>query len=88
MKIIVKCIQRHDKIIKGILMEDFDKWFMKIWEKEEGIISPVTASRLLKVSRQRVTKMMNDGELKSYKYNSADIKVSFIPISEVEKKRK
>lgn len=58
------------------LIPDFDVWFSTKWIASGGLITPATASKILKKTTARIAQMMAEEKLKTYRYGNATF-VSF-----------
>ncbi|MCK4982205.1 MAG: hypothetical protein KAS17_04725 [Victivallaceae bacterium] len=66
--------------------EKFNKWFLHNQDKSGGLITQVTGARLLGITRQSVTDMINAKKLKKYEYTEKGKKEAvFIGLNDVAK---
>lgn len=51
-------------------LPEFDAWFSEKWLVSGGLITPATAAKILNKTAGRITQMMTEGKIKSYKYKN------------------
>ena len=51
-------------------LPEFDAWFSEKWLVSGGLITPATAAKILKKTPGRITQMVAEGKIKSYKYGN------------------
>ena len=66
--------------------EKFNKWFLCNQEKSGGLITQATGAKLLGVTRQSITDMINAKKIKKYKYTEKGKKEAvFISLNDIAK---
>lgn len=66
---------------------EFGKWFMKNWEKTQGLICQADAAALLGIKPQSITSRINSGSITTYEYigiiNNKKTKKTYLSLNEI-----
>lgn len=62
----------HQEIKKHEEAEKYQIWFEKMWQESGGLITKMSASRILGRSTCLITQMIKRGILREHKYNQRD----------------
>ena len=49
-------------------MEDFNEWYDKKWKQHNGLVTSITASKLLHLSLARIYRLRKDKKIRQFQY--------------------
>ena len=68
-------------------LPEFDAWFSEKWLVSGGLITPATAAKILKKTPGRITQMVAEGKIKSYKYGNTPF-IRFPDVMRIARKQR
>ena len=67
-------------------LPEFDAWFSEKWLTSGGLITPATAAKILNKTAGRITQMVTEGKIKSYRYKNTPF-VAFPDVMRIAKQQ-